>query len=109
MAPLQKGNDLSIGTKLCSDFIYDNLTASIVKEYQIIINCTPVGTFPDVEDSPNIPYAAITKNHILYDLIYNPNETTFLRQGRLRHATIINGLKMLELQAEKAWSIWNLK
>jgi len=91
------------------DFIYDSLTASIVKEYQIIINCTPVGTFPNVEDSPKIPYSGITKNHILYDLIYNPNETTFLRQGRLHSATIINGLKMLELQAEKAWSIWNLK
>ena len=96
-------------TKPNVDFLYDNLTASIVKECQLIINCTPVGTFPNVEDSPNIPYTAITKNHILYDLIYNPNETTFLKQGRLRHATTINGIKMLELQAEKAWSIWNLK
>jgi len=91
------------------DFDYFSLTEDIIQEHEIIINCTPVGTFPEVDKFPKIPYSGITKNHILYDLIYNPTETSFLKQGRLHNATIINGLKMLELQAEKAWSIWKLK
>ena len=91
------------------DFDYFSLTEDIIQEHEIIINCTPVGTFPEVDKFPKIPYSGITKNHILYDLIYNPTETSFLKQGRLHNATIINGLKMLELQAEEAWSIWNLK
>lgn len=91
------------------DFDYFSLTEDIIQEHEIIINCTPVGTFPDVDKFPKIPYSGITKNHILYDLIYNPKETSFLKQGILHNASIINGLKMLELQAEEAWSIWNLK
>ncbi len=90
------------------DFTYDTLTEDIIKQHQIIINCSPVGTFPNIEDCPNIPYKAITREHILYDLIYNPEETTFLRLGKQEGAIIINGLEMLKLQAEKAWSIWNL-
>ncbi|MFH4964370.1 shikimate dehydrogenase [Gaetbulibacter sp. M235] len=90
------------------DFSYDTLTENIIKQHQIIINCSPVGTFPNVEACPNIPYKAITKEHILYDLIYNPEETTFLRLGKQEGALTINGLEMLKLQAEKAWSIWNL-
>jgi shikimate dehydrogenase len=91
------------------DFDYFSLTEDIIQEHEIIINCTPVGTFPEVDKFPKIPYSGITKNHILYDLIYNPKETSFLKQGILHNASIINGLKMLELQAEEAWSIWNLK
>lgn len=91
-----------------NDFTYDLLNESIIKKYQIIINCTPLGTFPNVNDCPNIPYNAITNNHILFDLIYNPTETKFLNQGKTKGATIINGLNMLKLQAEKAWSIWSL-
>ncbi|GAA4953445.1 shikimate dehydrogenase [Algibacter agarivorans] len=90
-------------------FSYDTLQESDVENHQIIINCTPLGTFPNVDDCPNIPYGAISKNHILFDLIYNPEETTFLKQGKQNQATTINGLNMLKLQAEKAWSIWNLK
>ncbi|WP_298346618.1 shikimate dehydrogenase [uncultured Algibacter sp.] len=90
-------------------FSYDTLTEDDIKNHQIIINCTPLGTFPDIEDCPNIPYEGISKKHILFDLIYNPEETKFLKHGKENQARIINGLGMLEFQAEKAWSIWNIK
>lgn len=90
------------------NYTYNNLTESILSEHQIIINCSPLGTYPNVENCPNIPYKAITNNHILFDLIYNPEETKFLKLGKDNGATTINGLNMLKLQAEKAWSIWNL-
>ncbi|UKM64670.1 shikimate dehydrogenase [Flavobacteriaceae bacterium GSB9] len=89
-------------------FSYDTLTEDDIKNHQIIVNCSPVGTFPNVDKCPNIPYGGISDNHILYDLIYNPSETLFLSKGKEKNATIINGLEMLKLQAEKAWSIWNL-
>ncbi|WP_248722572.1 shikimate dehydrogenase [Seonamhaeicola sp. ML3] len=89
-------------------FTYDTLTEDVIKENPIIINCTPLGTFPNIENHPNIPYNGITNKHILFDLIYNPEETTFLKKGKSNGAVIINGLKMLQLQAEKAWSIWDL-
>jgi shikimate dehydrogenase len=91
------------------NFTYDMLTDEIVKDHHIIINCTPLGTFPNIEDCPNIPYSGITEYHVLFDLIYNPEETKFLRLGKQQQAITINGLKMLELQAEKSWSIWNLR
>lgn len=90
------------------DLTYETLTEDIIRQYQIIINCSPVGTFPNVEACPDIPYKALTNGHILYDLIYNPEETTFLKLGKQQGAITINGLEMLKLQAEKAWSIWNL-
>lgn len=86
---------------------YNSLTDESIKDNLLIINCTPLGTHPNIEDCPNIPYLSITKEHILFDLIYNPEKTKFLSFGEKQHATIINGLKMLELQAEKAWEIWN--
>ncbi len=89
-------------------YTYDDLNEDIISKYQIIINCTPLGTFPNVDNCPDIPYGAINNKHILFDLIYNPSETKFLRLGKEKGATIINGQNMLELQAEKAWSIWNL-
>ncbi len=89
-------------------FTYDSLTEDAIKKHQIIINCTPLGTFPNIEDCPNIPYQAITDKHILFDLIYNPDETKFLKLGKQNNAVTINGLNMLRLQAEKAWSIWNI-
>ncbi len=89
-------------------FTYDSLTENDIKNHQIIINCTPLGTFPNIDDCPNIPYQSITNHHILFDLIYNPSETKFLKLGKQNNATIINGLNMLKLQAEKAWSIWGL-
>ena len=96
-------------TKSDVKFTYDNLTIDDIKDYKIIINCSPVGTYPDINDCPEIPYDAITDKHLLFDLIYNPEETTFLRLGKNQGAQICNGQKMLELQAEKAWRIWNLK
>ncbi|WP_323788089.1 shikimate dehydrogenase [Psychroserpens sp.] len=95
-------------TKSNAKFTYDNLTIDDIKNYKIIINCTPVGTFPDVTNCPKIPYDGITDKHLLYDLIYNPEETTFLKSGKIKGAQICNGLKMLEFQAEKSWRIWNL-
>ncbi|UOB18185.1 shikimate dehydrogenase family protein [Abyssalbus ytuae] len=86
---------------------YDDLNKKIMDKFQIIINCTPLGTFPNIQEKPDLPYKYITQNHLLYDLIYNPEETTFLKLGREKGAQICNGLKMLQLQAEKAWNIWN--
>lgn len=86
---------------------YTTLTKADIETHLILINCTPLGTHPNTDICPNIPYEGITKNHILFDLIYNPEKTKFLSQGEKQNATIINGLKMLEYQAEKAWEIWN--
>lgn len=86
---------------------YDEIDASTFEEYQIIINCTPLGTSPNVEVCPEIPYAYFTEKHIAYDLIYNPEETLFLKKAKENRATIKNGYEMLVFQAEKAWKIWN--
>lgn len=86
---------------------YDSLTQDVIEKHTIIINSTPLGTFPDVDKCPNIPYQFITKNHILYDLIYNPAVTAFLSKGKEKEAITKNGLEMLELQAEESWRIWN--
>ncbi len=88
------------------NYTYDTLTEDIINEHQIIINCTPLGTHPNTNICPKIPYEAISKSHLLYDLIYNPEETKFLTIGKLKGASICNGQDMLELQAEKAWKIW---
>ncbi|MCB4809288.1 shikimate dehydrogenase [Tamlana sp. 62-3] len=89
-------------------YTYETLTSSIIKQHKIIVNCTPLGTFPDVDACPNIPYDGITNHHVLFDLIYNPAETAFLKHGKAKNATIINGSKMLVYQAEKSWEIWGL-
>ena len=88
-------------------FEYQELTDDNISEHTIIINCTPVGTFPNVNEKPAIPYNSINKKHLLFDLIYNPEETAFLATGKAAGATICNGHKMLEYQAEKSWEIWN--
>lgn len=86
---------------------YDTLTANIVSEHQLIINCTPLGTYPNVDFCPDLPYSALSEHHYLYDLVYNPAETLFLKKGKEQGAHTINGLEMLHLQAERAWDIWN--
>ena len=86
---------------------YNSLTKEVMEKHTIIINSTPLGTFPDIDKCPNIPYQFITKNHILYDLIYNPAISTFLSKGKEKEAITKNGLQMLELQAEESWRIWN--
>lgn len=89
------------------DFIYEDLTPEDIWEHSIIINCTPSGMYPEIDSAPDIPYESITPEHVLFDMIYNPAETVFLKNGRKRGATTINGLKMLERQAEESWKIWN--
>lgn len=86
---------------------YNDLSEEIIKDHNIIINTTPVGTFPDVEEYPKFPVGYLTKNHLVYDLIYNPEITQLLALAKKQGATVKNGLKMLELQAESAWNIWN--
>jgi shikimate dehydrogenase len=86
---------------------YEMLDAEIMDDYTIIVNCTPVGTYPNIENAPPIPYQYLSNKHLLYDLIYNPAETKFLQNGKKHGASIKNGLEMLELQAEKSWEIWN--
>ncbi len=86
---------------------YVDLNDIVLDTHQLIINCTPIGTYPSTEESPDIPYDFVSSNHLFFDLIYNPAKTKFLRQAEERGATISNGLKMLELQAEKSWEIWN--
>lgn len=97
---------VSRNPKKDNEISYDDLSDEKLKEHTVIINCTPLGTHPDIEKCPNINYKAITEKHLLYDLIYNPAKTTFLTHGEKQGAIIVNGLKMLELQAEKAWRIW---
>jgi shikimate dehydrogenase len=86
---------------------YADLDANLVASHTLIINCTPLGTYPNILEKPNIPYEYITPLHLLFDLIYNPEKSAFLIAGEKRGATICNGLAMLELQAEKAWTIWH--
>ncbi|WGD33990.1 shikimate dehydrogenase [Olleya sp. YS] len=88
-------------------YTYDSLTHEDISQHQIIINCSPVGTFPNVDEAPNIPYQGITAKYILFDLIYNPSETLFLKHGKSKGAVTINGYNMLVFQAEKSWQIWN--
>jgi shikimate dehydrogenase len=89
------------------DLTYDQLTPVLIRQHALIIQTTPLGTYPNAEARPPIPYEGITSDHLLYDLVYNPSKTAFLAAGELQGATIQNGLQMLELQAEAAWSIWN--
>ena len=90
-----------------SEFIYENLNDVIINRFKMIINCSPVGTFPNTNKCPNIPYKYLTKEHILYDLVYNPIESLFLRSGRELGCKTKNGLEMLEIQANESWRIWN--
>ncbi|WP_319503897.1 shikimate dehydrogenase family protein [Bacteroides graminisolvens] len=85
---------------------YEELNAEIIKEYTVIVNCTPVGMYPKVDACPDIPYEAITSEHLLYDLLYNPNITLFMKKGEAKGAVTKNGLEMLLLQAFAAWEIW---
>lgn len=86
---------------------YEKLTEELVRNYPMIVNATPVGMFPEVQNAPSIPYKYLTPQNFLYDLIYNPPETLFLKKGRQAGAKILNGLTMLQLQADKSWEIWN--
>ena len=86
---------------------YNTLTSNEIESNKLIINCTPLGTYPKIEKYPEISYDQLDKRHLLFDLIYNPAETIFLKNGKLKGAKGINGLEMLINQAEKSWEIWN--
>ncbi|MFN5620825.1 MAG: shikimate dehydrogenase family protein [Flavobacteriales bacterium] len=86
---------------------YDVLKAEVMHHFPLIINTTPVGTYPNIDACPYLPYEGLSERHFLYDLIYNPEETTFLRLGRLSGAKTMNGHAMLLLQADRSWQIWN--
>ncbi len=93
-------------TKTETTLSYDELNEDVISNHLLIINCTPLGTFPKTQEFPDIPYQYLSKDHLLFDLIYNPLETVFLKLGRAQGTQVTNGLKMLEYQAKKAWSIW---
>ena len=86
---------------------YEDVTPEVIKEYNVIVNCTPLGMFPKTEECPNLPYEAMDEHTILYDLIYNPDETLFMKKGAERGANVKNGLEMLLLQAFASWEFWN--
>lgn len=107
-------NKLSISFKIVSrkmhadaDLIYTDLTQDIIAAHLLIINTTPLGTFPNTTECPDIPYQYFRAQHFLYDLVYNPSKTLFLKKGEERGAAIKNGYDMLVLQAEESWKIWN--
>jgi len=85
---------------------YDQLSEDLMESHTLIVNTTPLGTFPAVETYPPIPYQYVTDQHFLYDMVYNPTETIFLKQGREKGATILNGMDMLIGQANASWDIW---
>lgn len=87
-------------------FTYNDITAETLKEYEVIVNCSPVGMFPHVDECPVLPYEAMSEANLLYDLVYNPEETLFLKKGAEQGATVKNGLEMLHLQAIASWEFW---
>lgn len=93
--------------KTKGDLLWNEVTEKIISEHTLLINCTPLGMLPNEKSFPPIPYSAINDMHLLFDLVYNPAETLFLKKGKEQGASISNGLHMLELQAEKSWEIWN--
>jgi len=88
---------------------YEDITPEVIKEYNVIVNCTPLGMYPKTEECPFLPYEAMDEKNILYDLIYNPDETMFMKKGAEHGANVKNGLEMLLLQAFASWEFWNGK
>lgn len=85
---------------------YEALNREVISEHFLIVNCTPLGTAPNVSECPKIPYQYLGEHHVLFDLIYNPRETEFMKRGFVKGARVTNGLKLLENQAKKSWKIW---
>jgi shikimate dehydrogenase len=88
---------------------YEQITPEMIQEYNVIVNCTPVGMYPQVDTCPQLPYKAMSTHNLLYDLIYNPDETLFMKRGKEKGASVKNGLEMLLLQAFASWEFWNGK
>lgn len=108
-------NELEISFKIVSrnpgkaDFIYQDLSDEIISKYQIIINTTPIGTYPGINEMPNFPTETLGKHHLVFDLIYNPEKSLLLQKAEIQGAKTENGLKMLEIQADESWKLWNYK
>ncbi|MDD2798402.1 MAG: shikimate dehydrogenase [Bacteroidales bacterium] len=92
---------------LWGQFSYADLSADILEDFTVIVNTTPLGMYPKVEECPDIPYGFLTNRHLVYDLLYNPNETKFMKLAQAHGAVVTNGLQMLLLQAFASWDIWN--
>lgn len=88
---------------------YEKITPDVIHEYNVIVNCTPVGMYPHTEECPPLPYTSMNSHNLLYDLIYNPDETLFMKKGKANGAVVKNGLEMLLLQAYASWEFWNEK
>lgn len=93
--------------KVLNGLTYDDLSPKIIRKFNVIINCTPLGMYPKMDQCPDLPYEAMDSHNLLYDLIYNPDETLFMKKGREHGATVKNGLEMLLLQAFASWEFWN--
>lgn len=112
-AVFQGLKQLGVGSTLVSRkpkefcITYEEITPKTMEQYTVIVNTTPLGMFPNVNACPDIPYDLLTPNHLLYDLLYNPDETLFMKKGKEKGATVKNGLEMLLLQAFAAWEIWH--
>ncbi|HAS44810.1 MAG TPA: shikimate dehydrogenase [Microscillaceae bacterium] len=107
-------SDLAIQCKIVSrnpvndqQIAYKSITSELIANYQIIVNTTPLGMHPHTNACPDLPYEALNENYLLFDLLYNPSETLFMKKGAAQGAQVLNGLEMLHLQAEKSWKIWN--
>lgn len=98
---------VSRNPKRDNEISYDDITIEKFTDSKIIINTSPLGMYPNIDTAPPLPYSSTTKEHLFYDLVYNPEETLFLKKGKEKGATIKNGLDMLHLQAQGAWAIWN--
>ncbi|PWU01644.1 MAG: shikimate dehydrogenase [Bacteroidetes bacterium] len=101
------GIDFKLVGRKNTELSYEDLNEKVIKETAIIINTTPLGTYPKSQEFPNIPYGALSPYHYVYDLIYNPSKTLFLQKAEEKGATIQNGFDMLAIQAEESWRIWN--
>ncbi len=102
-------NTIEANTEMKASLSYDQLAASVIESHTLIINTSPLGMYPNVNEAPPIAYEGITAQHHLYDLVYNPIETLFMKNGLAKGATVQNGLAMLHIQAEESWAIWNAK
>ena len=104
---VSRANAIADSSDAGNTISYEALTTDLLSRYTLIINTSPVGMYPNVDELPSLPYDAITAQHHLYDLIYNPAETLFMKKGLAQGATVQNGLNMLHIQAEESWRIWN--
>ena len=102
-------NTIEANTEMKASLSYDQLAASVIESHTLIINTSPLGMYPNTNEAPPIAYEGITTQHHLYDLVYNPTETLFMKNGLAKGATVQNGLAMLHIQAEESWAIWNAK